>query len=112
MGKLVEVTIAADAQYDPVMVFRGDRVGYIATMDTVLCVEDPTIYGGTRFEIPAGQRLILVVQSFATAPATGFSCTALVGSLNANCADLVGENGVTAVNVTAGGVVHPPDGPD
>ena len=105
---VVEVAIDETAQYDAVKVRRGDRVVYSSVTDAVLLIHDPTIFGSTRFEIPAGKRVVLIVQDHSSGG--DFRCTVLTGNLDANFGDVVvGRNGINYINNLAGGQVDPPD---
>ncbi len=83
---IVTVSIAGTGSPNPrhINVDYGDTVIFLADgVDVVLCFDDITIFGGTRYEVPSSTSQSLVVQTSAT-PGP-FSYVAKIGDLDANC---------------------------
>ena len=104
MSALLNVPIDQDGKFVMYEAYQGDRVAFIATVDTVVCVEDPTIFGGQLFQIPAGQRLVLNVQSFANRTPGGFKCIAVTGDLDIDLEQVLSA----PTRQEVGGVIIPP----
>lgn len=79
----VTVRIDADGSFSPPSLDLqvGDSVTFTAEADSVLCVAPAAVFGGERFEIPAGQERVLQVQ----AGASSLDFVARVGDLSAPC---------------------------
>lgn len=69
----------------------GKSVQIQAERDTVFCIDESSVFGGSRFEIPAGMALLLIVQQEA---ASEFSFGIQVGDLSVRCkGDRAGDTG-------------------
>jgi hypothetical protein len=79
----VTVRIASDGSFSPptLDVQVGDAVTFAAEADSVLCVAPAAVFGGERFEIPAGHEKKLQVQD----AASSLDFIARVGDLAAPC---------------------------
>lgn len=79
----ITVQIGADGSFIPsaLSLQTGDRVTFSAEADAVLCVAPEAVFGGERFEIPAGSEKRLEAQQ--DAPSLDF--VARMGDLSAPC---------------------------
>ncbi|MDX1739984.1 MAG: hypothetical protein R3178_01775 [Rhodothermales bacterium] len=89
----ITVNINGDGGFSPSSINPnpGDTVVFVAEDDTVLCVEPDAVFGGKRFEIAAGSSVALTVQSDASN--VDFSFSAVIGSLDLDCASSRGKDG-------------------
>lgn len=79
----VTVRIDSDGTFSPstLDVHVGDTVTFAAAADSVLCVAPEAVFGGERFEIPAGREKKLQVQ----ARTSSLDFVVRVGDLGAPC---------------------------
>ncbi len=89
----ITVHIDGDGGFSPVSINPnpGETVTFSAEDDTVLCVEPASVFGGNRYEIAAGTSVSLAVQS--DAGQVDFSFSAVIGSLDLDCASSRGKDG-------------------
>ncbi|GIV57724.1 MAG: hypothetical protein KatS3mg042_0637 [Rhodothermaceae bacterium] len=92
--RTLTVTISSDGTFspDPISPNPGDTVAFMADgTDVVLCVEPASLFGGERYEIPAGTTLPLEVQPDAIH--ISFAYVAILGDLSADCVGARGGEG-------------------